>query len=593
MKLKKWGMALGATVLMAFATPQLAQAETKDDVFIVYKNDTGKQAIINEATTVVKDFEAFKTIEGAFSDEALKTLKANPNIHLIEDDTATYEPSAIESSVLKNITNPVWNISMTGVKTPWTQGLTGKNVNIAVLDTGVGNLAAFQHVTKLSFVADNPRTYRDESNPLDTDGHGTAVTSVIVGSQQVTTDGTVVGIAPNANVYSLKVFEGDGAEMSTILSAVEWSIKNDIQILNMSLGASEKDPILLRAVKAANAAGVTIVAATGNEGAFSRIAPVDYPAAYEGVIGVGSVDEFKTHSYFSNGGKEVDFVAPGEDVRVQTLRGGTKVESGTSFSAPHITAMLALLKERYPSYTTNQLQQLLKKYSEDLGATGRDVLYGEGLVNLEKLALEDTVTDTPMTENPSTTTPLDEDGSSIPTSSDDENIDIQNDAERYIGQYQSDITRIISKIQEKKTLLLGSEFTRVYSLYSELSSPEQSFIKQYNKQLKTVVVSASTKSSKLSATNLSKMAQQKTTQLKFKTAIKPSSLTKSSVYIYKDGVKQNSFKLSKAASGKAIRMTFTNDLKPGNYVMMIDPKNVKTKAGKKVTTPFAVKFTVK
>lgn len=594
MKFKKWGMALGATALLAFATPQFAQAETKDDIFIVYKNDTGKQAVIDEATTVVKDFEAFKTIEGAFTDEALKRLKANKDIQLIEDDTATYETSAVDTSVLQSLTNPTWNLSMTGVKTPWTQGLTGKNVKIAVLDTGVGNLAAFKDVTKLSFVTDNPRTARNEADPIDTDGHGTAVTSVIIGSKQITTDGTLVGIAPNADVYSLKVFDNDGAEMSTILSAVEWCIKNNVQLLNMSLGASEKDPILLRAVNAANEAGLTIVAASGNESTFSRIAPVDYPAAYSGVIGVASVDEFKTHSYFSNGGNEVDFVAPGEDVRVQSLKGGTKLDSGTSYSAPHITAMLALLKERYPTYTRNQLHYLLSKYSEDLGAKGRDVLYGDGLVNFETLALkEDASTDVPASEKPTTTIPKDDDGSSIPTSSDDEKIETQNDAKQYIRQYQTDITKIISKIQENKTLTLGAEFTRVYSLYSELSAPEQSFIKKYNKKLKTVVVSATTKTSKMSANNLSKMKAKKTTQIKFATAIKPSTLAKSNVYIYKDGIKQNGFTLKKAASGKAIRITFTNDLKPGHYVMMIDSKNMKTKAGKKITTPFAVKFTVK
>lgn len=594
MKFKKWGMALGATALFAFATPQFAQAETKDDVFIGYKNEAGKQAIIDEATAIVKDFEAFKTIEGAFSDEALKRLKANTDIQLIEDDTATYETSAIDASVLQSMTNPAWHLSMTGVKTPWTQGLTGKHVKVAVLDTGVGNLAAFKDVTKLSFVTDNPRTAKDESNPIDTDGHGTAVTSVIVGSKQLTTDGTVVGVAPNADVYSLKVFENDGAEMSTILSAVEWCIKNNVQLLNMSLGASEKDPILLRAVNAANAAGLTIVAASGNESTFSRIAPVDYPAAYSGVIGVASVDEFKTHSYFSNGGNEVDFVAPGEDVRVQSLKGGTKLQSGTSFSAPHITAMLALLKERYPTYTRNQLQHLLSKYSEDLGVKGRDVLYGDGLVNFEKLALkEDAATDMPASEKTSTPLLKDDDGSSIPTNSDDEKTETQNDAQQYIRQYQTDITKIISKIQENKKLALGAEFTRVYSLYSELSTPEQSFIKKYNKKIKTVVVSASTKSSKMSANNLSKMKAKKTTQIKFKTAIKPSSLAKSSVYVYKDGIKQNGFTLKKASSGKAIRITFTNDVKPGNYVMMIDPKNMKTKTGKKITTPFAVKFTVK
>lgn len=589
MNVKKWGLAFGATIGLAFATPQFAQAATQEDVFVVYKNDAGKQAIMQQALSITKDFEAFQTIEGAFTDEALKLLQQNDDIHIVEKEATTYETANVDTSTLKSISKPLWNVTMIGVQTPWQQGLSGQGVNVAVLDTGVAEIAALNHVTALSFVNDDPQTATNEATPKDVEGHGTAVTSIIAGGKQTITDGTFVGIAPNAKVYSLKVFDRDGAEMSTILSAVEWSIKNGMDILNMSLGAEEADPILKRAVSAANAAGLTIVAATGNESSFTRVAPVDYPAAYSGVIGVGSVDASKERSYFSNGGEAVDFVAPGEDVRVLSLKGSTMLESGTSFSAPHVTAMLALLKERYPTYSTAQLQTLLKQYSEDLGAKGHDVLYGDGLVKLTNLPA--VATTTPVVNTP--TVPVDEDGSSLPTESNTNVIETQNDAQKFISAHQYDITKVISKIAENQKLTLGLEFTKVYSLYNHLAKPEQTYIKQYNKKLKTVVVSSSTKSSKLSANNLTKMAKEKTTQLKFTTAIKPSSLTASRIYVYKDGAKVTGFQLKKAASGKAIRLTFPKDLKAGNYVIMVDPTNLKTKTGKKITTPFAVKFTVK
>ncbi len=89
------------------------------------------------------------------------------------------------------------------------------------------------------------------------------------------------------------------------------------------------------------------------------------------------------------------------------------------------------------------------------------------------------------------------------------------------------------------------------------------------------------------------MASAKTTQIRFTTPIKPSTLTENRVVIYRAGKEVSGFKLTKASSGKAIRLTTTKTLAKGNYVIMIDPTKLKTKTSKAITTPFAIKFTVK
>jgi len=95
MNWKKWCLTIGASAWLAVAAPQFAHAAEHEDVFIIYKNDAGKQAIEENATAIVKDFEAFKTIEGTFSDDALRILKSDTNIQVIEKNATTYETAAM------------------------------------------------------------------------------------------------------------------------------------------------------------------------------------------------------------------------------------------------------------------------------------------------------------------------------------------------------------------------------------------------------------------------------------------------------------------------------------------------------------------
>ena len=125
--------------------------------------------------------------------------------------------------------------------------------------------------------------------------------------------------------------------------------------------------------------GVIVVSTVGNEGD----ATYNYPGAYEDVIAVGSVDKNMNVSSFSNKNDSVFVVAPGEDVySLGTLPFTVYKSSGTSFSAPFVSGLAAMLKEKYPQMGQKDFGEILKASSKDLGEPGYDTSYGYGLIQV-------------------------------------------------------------------------------------------------------------------------------------------------------------------------------------------------------------------
>lgn len=379
--LMKWLTTLLTPCIVFIFLPLFAHAadEQYNNVMVVYKNDSGKEQVFNQASKIEHTYENLHTIEGTFTKEAVDALKKVPDIQVVEKNPTTVEITNTTSPLLTTIT-PNWNIQAINAQKAWSSGITGKNVKVAVVDTGVSMNPSLPNVERYSFVDDDPKTTSiDESSPYDTEGHGTFVSGIIaagVTSSQLY--GNIVGVAPDVSLYSLKVFEKDGASMESLLKALEWSIENNIDIVNMSLGTTDDDPILKNAVKIAYDTGLTLVAAAGNDGVGKD---VEYPAKYDEVIAVSSLDQSNQISYFSNTGSKVEFSAPGSDVYSLGIYDEFREDSGTSFSTPHVTGFLALLKQQYPDYTNKQLRKVLQNYTMDLGEKGRDPYYGYGLVN--------------------------------------------------------------------------------------------------------------------------------------------------------------------------------------------------------------------
>jgi subtilisin family serine protease len=159
------------------------------------------------------------------------------------------------------------------------------------------------------------------------------------------------------------------------------AVDQGAQVINMSLGSDGDSWVVRQAVNYALSKNVALVAAAGNE-AVNR---VSYPAAYEGVLSVGSVDADRQHLYFSNRGPSVDVAAPGLAI-LADWPGGKMVEvSGTSASTALVSGVVAALLSKEPGLTGKRATELIQQYADDTAGVGKDDQTGYGVVDLQRV----------------------------------------------------------------------------------------------------------------------------------------------------------------------------------------------------------------
>jgi hypothetical protein len=163
--------------------------------------------------------------------------------------------------------------------------------------------------------------------------HGTAVASLIAGT------GRIRGSAPGARLYVADVYGSDpaGGNATAIVQALGWMAEQRVPVVNISL-VGPPNPLLGRVVAAAQARGMIIVAAVGNDGAAS---PPSYPASYPGVIAVTATDARKRVLIEAGRATHLDYAAPGADMLAADMAGGTALVRGTSFAAPIVAGSIA------------------------------------------------------------------------------------------------------------------------------------------------------------------------------------------------------------------------------------------------------------
>jgi subtilisin family serine protease len=245
--------------------------------------------------------------------------------------------------------NLPWGVQMIEAPKVWPVSQ-GRGVKVAVIDTGIS--------------ADHPAikdNYRGGVNilspyfaPQDYNGHGTHVAGIIAGNGAGL---GIIGTAPKTEVYAVKAFNRKGsANLSDLLSAINWCIENGMQVINMSFGMEKLSESLRQAIQIAHRRGIVMVAATGNRGLPSSI---DFPARYPETIAVASVSREGVLSQFSNMGKGVDLAAPGERIPSAWLNGAKREMSGTSMAVPHVSGTIALLLQLNPYLNPEQIRYIL------------------------------------------------------------------------------------------------------------------------------------------------------------------------------------------------------------------------------------------
>ena len=232
-----------------------------------------------------------------------------------------------------------------------TNGLSGKGVLIAVIDTAVDRVHPdlVGKIVEQHIVEGVPEELRFE--------HGTAVAGIICASPN-NKDG-VLGIAVDAQILSIVIINSTEAQIDSLIKGIEYAITKNVDIINISAGIILNDPRLQSAIDDAYNAGIIIVAASGNSSYGEEV----YPAKYDNVISVGSVDS-NGKKLFGGGGGSV-FLPGGNIVTTYSSIYEPKKYinyTGTSTSSPMLTGVIALILEQHPNLSNKDIVSYFRDY---------------------------------------------------------------------------------------------------------------------------------------------------------------------------------------------------------------------------------------
>ena len=311
-------------------------------------------------------------------------------VSILENETEHMNVKALEVSEGKS----AWGVVDTGLelyKNKINNVMNSPEIKVAVLDTGIRTT---HEVFKNKNTADrleltDSYNYIDNNTDItDDNGHGTMVAGIIA---EATSN--------NVKIIPIKLLDSNGeldlevnsnAGLLNVIEAMK-VVADKADVINLSLGINEKEidansiQILEQALKNIYESGAIIVCASGNDGEEN----VYYPASSEYTIAVGATTIQKEIASFSNYGNSIDFVAPGKTLTLPYYTGDTiynvdlddTYNSGTSLATAFISSAIAMIKSENKSYTIEQVKNILKENSEDLGTVGKDKYYGNGLLN--------------------------------------------------------------------------------------------------------------------------------------------------------------------------------------------------------------------
>ena len=377
------------SVIVSFDTDTTTLKPTRSEVKASRVDVLG--SLPSDGYDVVSSFSRIPAVSLTVDVTTLEELRQNPRVTAINADEEVHT-TMTEANAL------------TGVGAVHTAGITGAGVTVAVVDTGIDTdhpALADDLVGQACF-----RTEGDcpggVTSAEDEDGHGTHVSGIITGPQ---------GVAPDAEIYAIKVFRTGSTSTTNILNGLNHVIAlnaanaGTIDVVNMSLGGGgystqsacdASSAGYVSAISALNAQGVSVFAATGNRASTTS---VDSPGCVSGAIGVGSVGDasFDTSfstchdlgaadkvSCFSNAtpvqgpGELVDLLAPGCSIDSTGLAGSTHLtECGTSMSSPYAAGTAALLLAKLAAKDVSMTPAQIEAHMEETGVPVADYRLGD------------------------------------------------------------------------------------------------------------------------------------------------------------------------------------------------------------------------
>jgi subtilisin family serine protease len=298
-----------------------------------------------------------------------RALRNNPKVSFVEKNFVAQANLAPNDPNYPN----QWHLPKVSAPAAWDLTTGSSSVTVAVIDSGVDPAhpdLAGKLVGGYNYLGGST------SDTYDVLGHGTAVAGVI-GADTNNSNG-VAGLGWNTTIMPLVVVSSSNyATYADIASAMNYAADHGAKVISMSLGGTSYSSTLQSAVDYAWSRGLVVVAAAGNNSSSAGF----YPAALNNVVAVSATDGSDNLASFSNFGNWITVAAPGTYIQTTNNGGGYGNWQGTSFSAPHVSALAALVFAKNPALTNSQVVNILKNNSDDLGAAGFDTTYGWGRIN--------------------------------------------------------------------------------------------------------------------------------------------------------------------------------------------------------------------
>lgn len=336
-------------LLLLTGCSEVIWSSKKSDRFIVtFDREVELSPILDELEAAgIRILDRLDIISGIscyLDEEQMMLVKAMPSFRYVELDFELYmleteqpQPLFVRSYQMAPASESIdWGLKRINAPEAW-ESATGKNVRVGVIDTGIAaDHPDLQGAVIGGFNAIDGGSYEDDNN------HGTHVASVLAARRNGM---GIVGVAPDALLYSIKVMNSEGrGYISDVIEGCQWAIAEKIPVVNMSLGSDYQSTALREAISEAASQGLSIIAAAGNDGNGQVLSPAREDVA----ICVGASDMDDQRAPWSNYGqalKENGALAPGDWILAADKDGGWRRVSGTSIAAPHVTGIFALLLE--------------------------------------------------------------------------------------------------------------------------------------------------------------------------------------------------------------------------------------------------------
>ena len=295
-----------------------------------------------------------------------------------------------------------WSLQRVLLNQLWEGTGYGRGVRVAVIDTGVDiknkQLTDAVDARKgRNFLPKKPKKDKygnktprgSEYGTTDRVGHGTKVAGIIAARPK---EGTgFVGLAPQASVIPIQQNDENGSGTAESLArSIDYAVDAGADVINISQDTAQAlrpESALKQSVDRALGRDVVVVASAGNDGLGGNVKKT-YPASYRGVLAVASSDRNNERAPFSQSGEFVDVAAPGVDMVSTVPGGGHCTDNGTSFSAPYVAGVAALLRAKHPDWKQHQVVAQIEQTAER-SIAGHDRLVGWGVVDPARALTED------------------------------------------------------------------------------------------------------------------------------------------------------------------------------------------------------------